>query len=194
MFLNLKSRISSLVSLTPEEWEWVKGCMKPVILRKNGYLLREGSVCDSIAFVNRGVLVYVKVLDNGNEITTDFAFENEWVTNNHSRLNRAPSHLGIKAITDTELALIQDEDLNRLYAKIPAFEHLGRLLVEQAFVKLVQVSIDLQTLTATERYLKLLAAYPPVFQRVPLYHIANYLGIAPKSLSRIRNTVACGGG
>ena len=66
-------------------------------------------------------------------------------------------------------------------------ERVGRLLIEQAYVRLVQLSIDLQILFAEERYLKLVTQSPHAFQRLPLYHIANYLGIAPKSLSRIRN-------
>ena len=59
--------------------------------------------------------------------------------------------------------------------------------MEQAYLKIVQQSLDLQTLTAKERYESLLRKYPEIFQKVPLYHIANYLGIAPKSLSRIRS-------
>lgn len=70
---------------------------------------------------------------------------------------------------------------------MPKLERFGRILMEQAFVKLVQLSIDLQILPAKEQYQKLLKNYPEIFQRLPLYHIANYLGIAPKSLSRIRN-------
>ena len=42
---------------------------------------------------------------------------------------------------------------------------------------------------ATDRYLKLLKTNPKAVQLIPLYHLANYLGIAPKSLSRIRNTI-----
>jgi hypothetical protein len=34
---------------------------------------------------------------------------------------------------------------------------------------------------------KTLQKYPEILQKVPLYHIANCLGIAPKSLSRIRS-------
>lgn len=192
MFEIIRSRLSSIIPLAPSEWEWVKERMKTKVLRKNEWFLEEGSVCDSIAFVVRGLLVYYKTLPNGDEVTTDFVFENDWVTNNHSRLNRTPSHLSIKAIADTELVLIREKDLSEIYARIPAFERLGRVLIEQAFVKLVQVSIDLQTLTATERYMKLVATYPHIFQRVPLYHIANYLGIAPKSLSRIRSSIAFG--
>ena len=66
-------------------------------------------------------------------------------------------------------------------------ERIARILIEQAYVRIVQLSIDLQTLSAEERYHKLTLESPQAFQRLPLYNIANYLGIAPKSLSRIRN-------
>ena len=58
--------------------------------------------------------------------------------------------------------------------------------MEQAFLKLTEQTIDLQLLSAKERYANLLKKHPEIFQKVQLYHIANYLGIAPKSLSRIR--------
>jgi CRP-like cAMP-binding protein len=73
-----------------------------------------------------------------------------------------------------------------MYLRIPKLERLGRILMEQAYLKIARQSIDLQVLTARERYEGMLRNYPEIFQRVPLYHIANYLGIAPKSLSRIR--------
>lgn len=62
--------------------------------------------------------------------------------------------------------------------------------MEQSFVKIAQQSIDLQVLSAKERYESLLLKYPEILQKVPLYHIANYLGIAPKSLSRIRKELS----
>jgi CRP-like cAMP-binding protein len=128
-------------------------------------------------------------MDNGNEITTDFAFEGDWVTVNQSRLNNSPSLINIKAIEDSELFVIRQQDLSDLYIKIPKIERLGRILMEQAYLKIVQQSVDLQVLTATERYENLLHQFPEIFQRVQLYHIANYLGIAPKSLSRIRKEI-----
>ncbi|MCI1648801.1 MAG: Crp/Fnr family transcriptional regulator [Bacteroides sp.] len=183
----LKENVNAITLLTSQEWEVMSTVIEDITVGKNGLFLAEGTVCNSIAFVCSGVLVYYKTQDNGNEVTTDFAFNNDWVTNNHSRLNGSPSHLSIRAIEETELLVIRQKNLNVLYDKIPALERFSRVLMEQAYVKLVQLSLDLQTLSATERYIKLLQNYPEVFQRVPLYHIANYLGIAPKSLSRIRN-------
>lgn len=188
-FLKIKSAVNSIVSLSDEDWKILADCISVKVISKNGFLLEEGQVCDFIAFVNQGEMIYFKSLDNGNDVTTDFAFSGDWVTNNHSRIHRCPSHLSIKAIEETEAGIIRQRDIEMLYRKIPTLERFGRLLIEQAYVRQVQLSIDLQTLSATERYQKLLKEHPDILQKIPLYHIANYLGIAPKSLSRIRNSL-----
>jgi len=184
----IKQVVNSIVSLTENEWQCLLGYFEQKTLTKNSCFLQEGQICDSIAFVNKGTLIYYKLQDNGQETTTDFAFPGDWVTNNSSRLNQNPSLINIKAIGQTELLILTNENLTKCYNQIPKLERIGRLLIEQAFVKITSQNIDLQTLPARERYEKMLSEYPEIFQKVPLYHIANYLGIAPKSLSRIRKT------
>ena len=185
----IKAAIHSIVPTADEDWKLLADCISVKTIPKNGFLLEEGQVCDFIAFVNYGEAIYFRTLDNGNDVTTDFAFSGDWVTNNLSRIHRCPSHLSIKAIEETEACIIGQSDIEMLYRKIPELERFGRLLIEQAYVRQVQLSIDLQTLSATERYQKLLEEHPDILQKIPLYHIANYLGIAPKSLSRIRNSM-----
>lgn len=185
----MKRSIDSIVALSTEEWLQLAAFIEIKTLKKNSSFLTEGQICDSIAFVNGGLLIYFKSLKSGDEITTDFAFEGDWVTDNHSRLNQTPSFINIKAIEDTELLMIKNDTLSDLYNRMPKLERLGRILMEQAYIKIAQHSIDLQSFSAKERYLRMFRKYPEVFQKVPLYHIANYLGIAPKSLSRIRNEI-----
>ena len=182
----IKKSIDSIVSLTDEELLIFSSCLEVKAINKNELFLQEGKVCDFIGFVNFGMLIYFKTLENGNEQTTDFAFEGDWVTINESRLSNLPSLINIKAIENSELLVIKQQDLSMLYIKIPKLERLGRILMEQSFVKIAQQSIDLQVLSAKERYESLLCNHPEIFQKVSQYHIANYLGIAPKSLSRIR--------
>ncbi len=185
----INSSINSVVSLTDEELSVFSDAFKTKTLNKNEFFLKEGQVCNIIGFINHGVLIYFKTMANGNEITTDFAFEGDWVTNNQSRLNKTPSIINIKALENTELFVITQQDLSDLYNKIPKIERLGRILMEQAYLRIVEQSIELQMFSAKERYENLLKKHPEIFQRVQLYHIANYLGIAPKSLSRIRKEI-----
>ncbi len=182
----IKKTINSITHLTDDEWDLVSNFFEERTLNKNDFFLKEGDVCDFVAFVNCGTLVYFRLTECGTETTTDFAFTGDWVTDNRSRLNNSPSLLNIKAIEKTELLVIPNQSLLHCYNQVPRLEKVGRMLIEQAFIKISQQSIDLQTLSASERYDKMLHEYPEIFQKVPLFHIANYLGIAPKSLSRIR--------
>jgi len=183
----IQQSFNKLVLFSEEEWEIVSSYIHFKTYSKGEILLKQDEVCNHIFFLLSGTVIYYQLTDKGEEITTDFAFDGEWVTDNRSRISQTPSHLNIKAYEDTQVACIHQNELEELFHKVPAMERVGRLLIEQAYVKLVQLSIDLQILSAEERYQKLVAQSPQAFQRLPLYHIANYLGIAPKSLSRIRN-------
>jgi len=189
-FMNLeplKQSFNKHASLSEKEWEIVLSFIQLKSFSKGDILLRQNEVCSFITFLISGSVIYYQLTDKGDEITTDFAFEGEWVTDNRSRISQTPSHLNIKAYEETQAAIIRQNDLEELFKRVPSMERVGRLLIEQAYVKNVQLSIDLQTLSAEERYQKLISESPQAFQRLPLYHIANYLGIAAKSLSRIRN-------
>ncbi|MBK6962487.1 MAG: Crp/Fnr family transcriptional regulator [Bacteroidales bacterium] len=182
----IKKSIEPIISLTDDELSAFCHAFEYKSLKKNEFFLKEGQVCDFIGLVSYGVVIYFKTLENGDEVTIHFAFEGDWVNNNLSRLSNTPSTINIKAIEDSEMLVIKQKDIADLYLQIPKIERLGRILTERAFIKFVEQTIDFQTLTAKERYENLLKNYPEIFQKVQLYHVANYLGIAPKSLSRIR--------
>ncbi|MFZ4401395.1 MAG: Crp/Fnr family transcriptional regulator [Bacteroidales bacterium] len=182
----IKKSIEPIISLTEDELFTFCSAFNYKSIRKNEFFLKEGQVCDFIGLLTSGVVIYIKNLENGDEVSIHFAFEGDWVNNNLSRLNNSPSTINIKAIEDSEILIINQSDITDLYLKIPKIERLGRILTEQAFIKFVEQTIEFQTLTAKERYENLLKNHPSIFQKVQLYHIANYLGIAPKSLSRIR--------
>jgi len=182
----IKKSIEPIISLTGEDLSTFCSAFEYKSIRKNEFFLKEGQVCDFIGLLTSGVVIYIKTLENGDEVTIHFAFEGDWVNNNLSRLSNSPSTINIKAIEDSEILVITQSDITDLYLKIPKIERLGRILTEQSFIKFVEQTIEFQTLTAKERYENLLKNHPSIFQKVQLYHIANYLGIAPKSLSRIR--------
>ncbi len=185
----IKMSIDTVVSLSDSELSDFCSAFQTRKLKKDEYFLKEGQVCNFVGLVSTGVLIYFKSVDNGNEITTDFAFECDWVNNNQSRLSNKPSTINIRAIEEAELFVISQDDLEGLYLKIPKLERMGRILMEQAYLRIVEQTVDLQVLSAKERYGNLIKKHPEILRKVQLYHIANYLGIAPKSLSRIRKEI-----
>ncbi len=182
----IQKSVDPIISLTNDELLAFSNVFVSKKLNKNDFFLKEGQICNFIGLVSYGAVIYFKTLENADEVTLHFAFEGDWVNNNLSRLNNSPSAINIKAIEDSEILVINQEDISELYLQIPKIERLGRILTEQAFIKFVEQTIEFQTLNAKERYENLLKNHPTIFQKVQLYHIANFLGIAPKSLSRIR--------
>lgn len=107
-FDKLKKSISDLVPLNNNDWVHLIDFVEIQIIKKNEYFLKEGQICDSIGFINNGILIYYKLNKNADEITTDISFEGDWVTNNESRLNHSPSLISIKSIEDSELFVVKN--------------------------------------------------------------------------------------
>ncbi len=85
---------------------------------------------------------------------------------------------------------MQHRDLQKLYTDLPKFERFGRVLAENVVIGSQRRTASLLFDSPEERYLKLIAERPKVVERIPLHHIASYLGIKPESLSRIRKRLA----
>ena len=59
-------------------------------------------------------------------------------------------------------------------------------MYEIFYASLENRTIELATLTAKDRYIKLKNRIPNIDNLIPQYHIASHLGITPIQLSRIR--------
>jgi CRP-like cAMP-binding protein len=186
MFDLLRSHILKRIQLTDEEFARAVTFFMPKKLRRHQFLLQQGEVCRSYAFVVNGCLRLYSVDDKGEEHIVQFAIEDWWISEPYSALTGEPSGYNIDALEDSELLLLERSAEERLLKEIPKFDRLFRLLLENRFVaNQRRINATLST-SAEERYLSFLTTYPAIAQRVPQSQIASYLGITPQSLSRIR--------
>lgn len=79
--------------------------------------------------------------------------------------------------------------MQELIRVVPAWRQIGKDVDEAMYNSLMNRSIQLQTLTASERYQLFMKKHPDILQRVALKHIASYLGIDIATLSRIRKSI-----
>lgn len=171
---------------TEGEVETVLHYAHPIVLQKGDYFLKEGEVCKSVAFLSSGTIIYYQNRE-GEEKVSDFAFENDWISQLESLTNITPSKINIKAIENARLWVISKENLEELKKKVFKINTLQAHLSEALFIKATNRISNFAHLTAKERYNEEIKANPKLTQRIPQYYLASYLGIKPQSLSRIRS-------
>jgi CRP-like cAMP-binding protein len=171
--------------LTESSRQAIEELASVVLIKKNQNLQPIGVVCRTIYFVQKG-LARIYYYKDGTEITEYFAFENEMIIRAESLFTEKPSKKGIQALEDTSFIGIASAALFELFDRHPDLERLFRKLIESAYVETVNRIENIQFHTAEERYAQLIHANPAMIRRIPLKHIASYLGITQVSLSRIR--------
>ena len=178
------------VRLTPEEEAQIKIYLTPKKLRKKQYLLQEGDVCKTIAFIEKGALREYSVDDNGNEHIIQFGLEGWIISDLYSFLTGEPATYNIDAIEDAELVLISKAAHEELLQKVPKYETFTRLNITGAYLAMQKRLTSIISTTLEERYATFTTLYPNIVQRVPQHMIASYMGLTPETLSRIRRRIS----
>lgn len=182
----LRAHLQVRVPLSDADFTTFYGYLRPLALRKRQHLLQAGEGCSYYAFVTQGCLRSYSLTTEGHEHTLQFAPEDWWISDLYSLLTRQPSTMNIDALEDSQLLLLDQADLETIYAACPVFERYFRLLMQSRYVVLQERVNASLSQTATEKYQHFLSKYPTIAQRVPQHVIASYLGITPESLSRVR--------
>nr|WP_315254635.1 Crp/Fnr family transcriptional regulator [uncultured Flavobacterium sp.] len=172
-------------SLSKEAENAISEISSVITIKKNQELQTFGHTCKTIYFLNTGTarIYYYK---DGIDITESFAFENNIIARVESLFTGNPSRKAIQILEDSEIVAINATQLFKLYDTYPEIERLFRKIFEVAYVDTVNRIEGIQFHSAEERYNALISEEPNVLKKVPLKHIASYLGITQVSLSRIR--------
>jgi CRP-like cAMP-binding protein len=149
-------------------------------------LIKQGKVCDQVAFVVSGKLRNFYIDDAGNEVTCFFVTADSFVSAFTSFLTNTPTHENISALEDTVLRVISKKDIEELSVLIPKMQIFRRIIAENLFIIMEKRIMMLQSQSAHERYEKMLKENPEILLSVPLQYTASFLGITPQHLSRLR--------
>lgn len=178
-----------LVDIPESDQEICREYFKPLIVKKDTLLEKEGTIHNYHNFIVKGFMRNFHHNQFGEEITTDISDGPRFFTSYNHFVNRTVSNENLHCITDCEILRIKRDDVD-ITAKLGITQMDYSLQILQYHLeKNKQRTIDLNTLTAEERYLKLLQNSPSILKNAPLKYIASYLGINSGSLSRIRGQI-----
>lgn len=185
MHENLIKYCKSFVEIDEASEEDLQYNFLPKKINKKEFLLKEGKICNMVAYVDKGTMRIFHTID-GNELTCDIILENSFVTDFKSLNNGEASAINIQAIDDCDLLIIDKFDLIKLYDTNKHIGRLGRIMAEKIAIRTIEIAASLSFDKPEMRFKKLLSTQPELFQKVPQKYLANILGISPESLSRIK--------
>jgi len=161
------------------------GFVKILKLKKNSTLIREGQYSDKTYYIVSGC-ARAYYLRDGKDISDWFAFENEFISAIISFFTNKPSPHLIELLEDSILVEFSREQIEKLCTKYHDFERLVRVIVTNTMLRQQERIASIQFQSARQKYENILAIHPNITNRIPLTHIASYLGITLETLSRIR--------
>lgn len=150
-----------------------------------------GQIGRYVGFVNNGVLRQYAERD-GIEYTDTFYLEGEFLGNFESFLTQEPAWCSLQALETSELIVMPFVAMQQLYDQFPVIDRFGRLIAEQKLMELHYRTRSFLMDSPEERYRQLMIRQPALLGRVKQYYIAQYLGVKPESLSRIRQRMTKG--
>ena len=186
----LTESINQIVSLTKNEIIAIEKAYNTIQISRGELFIEQGKVCDQVAFVVSGKLRNFYFDEAGNEVTCYFVSTNNFVSAFSSFLTNAPTHENISALEDTLLRTISKKDLEALCELVPKMQIFRRVIAENLFITMEKRIMMLQSLSAHERYEKMIKENREILLSVPLQYTASFLGITPQHLSRLRKELA----
>ncbi len=157
------------------------------VIKKNDFFFREGDVVQEIGFIIHGAIKQYRI-HQGNYHVVYLLTEANISSGNISWFYRKPSDQNALCIEDTYLLTISHEGIQKIVAERPVFVKFFADLTAEVCMFYEARMTTFQMMDALLRYQHLLKHYPDLFTRFSLQDIANYIGIKPETLSRIRSS------
>ena len=171
-----------------EVWDTFAKRLKTANFKKNEEIKFPNTTEKKLYIINKGS-AGIFLWNENHPICVDLCFENDFFGDYLSLLTQKPTPLYTVCFEETEMFYITYSALMDLYENSKIGAKIGRIAAESLFIHKQAQQIELLTKTAEQRYRQLLDKQPRIIQRVPLKHIASYLGINAESLSRIRKKI-----
>src|SRR5690606_15914102 len=173
-----------------EEKEFIRDHLSVERFNKGDFFLKRGEIQTNMGYVCEGLIRRYYINEKGNEITTGFTKEMEYITDYPSFIRQIPTKYYLQLLEPSTVVKLPYTAIMTSYDKFKNSEMQGRLIAEKVLTILNDRVESFLFNTAEERYLSFMHENPDLIQRISLTHLSSFLGIERQSLSRIRSRIA----
>ncbi len=173
------------VTLTATEVSAMLGIMERRQYERGTQIEEIGHKSQHLYLVENGVVrqYYYK---NGRDVTEHFTGNGDLAFSIESLFLHRQSMLGMEAVDDCTLWLINYEQFKQLTDIHEGIRHLLIAIFEQDLVLTQRKADSWRFESSHERYERFCQEYPQAARKASIAHIASYLLMAPETLSRVR--------
>ena len=154
------------------------------------HVMRAGSRDTSLYYIHEGVWRVYYSSSNGRQHNKAFLHEGMFFVAFSAYLEQVPLRFDVEALEDTEALSMPYVEFEHWMERDPRIAGSWRRYMQAHFVRHEAREAVLQLEDAAGRYLWFLQRHPGLVDRVPLYHVASYLGLTNVTLSRVRRRLA----
>ena len=188
-FSRFRKKLDSFTPLTDHEFLLWKNIMHEKWVSKGEVLLKEGQVCRQFYFILTGCLRSFS-LEEGREINLKFYFEDDFACDFESFRKEEPAQFYIVAMEDTTVYYATKKEAVPVFESESSFAVFLFRFFQDLYFGESQHSNTFKLMTPEQRYSFLLENKPHYLQRIPLTHLASYLGMSRETLTRIRKKIS----
>lgn len=157
-------------------------------VKKGTHLVTDGFNTDRVYFFEQGIAREFTNVD-GNEVTNYFHLENTFYIPLNYLFFGDDLTTSLEMEEDGVVRIAPYYDIEQMMADNLSLQRFAFQMYSGTIRQMFAISHSLQHRSAAERYEALLREQPDIVLRVPLGHIASYLGITQQRLSVIRKEV-----
>lgn len=190
--LLLKEYCDRIHALKPEEWNAFSAGWTPLSCRRKTVLTTAGETERYLYFVAEGVQRVYHLSSEGREATVIFTYSPSFGGVADSLLTQTTSPYFFETLTSSRFLRL---DIRQLQSYMQEWEGIRQLVLKAtafALKGVLERQVELQTLSAEEKFRFLLKRSPHVLQIIPHKYLANYLGLDPTTFSKLMATVRIG--
>ncbi|MBW1296547.1 Crp/Fnr family transcriptional regulator [Aquimarina litoralis] len=186
---DLEQKIRSFTPVSDADMEFGLRFYRKETFNKGDFLVKPGQYIHDFYFMRQGCVTYYTI-EEGVARVMEFYTENTFFTDLYPYIEEIPSESYLEFTEDSVIYTISKADALKVFDHSHALERFGRLSMQKAYINNFRQINRIKNLSNQERYLQLLEKRPSLFQRVPQYMIASYLGLTPVGLSKIRKRLS----